>query len=147
MPFSQLYQQLEAQKIFLYVREIGFSEAAAIEYRGRYAIFLDPDCFRSLRNVKAVLAHEIGHCATGCTHRLSSPLDLIGRHEYKANRWAFENCLPFPALQKAVREGFREPWELAEYFDLPEEFIRRAVSYYTGPRALKLSSEADNIIM
>lgn len=135
---SQLYEDLRAQSISLYLREIGFCEAATIEYRGKYAVFLDPVCFSSLRRMKAVLAHEIGHCATGCTHRVSSPLDLIERHEYKANRWAIERCIPYEELREAMRNGVREPWQLAEYFDLPEEFVRRAISYYTGPRALPL---------
>lgn len=134
---SQLYGELDKQQIHLYLRNIGFSQAATIEYRGKYAVFLDPACFSSLRNMKAVLAHEIGHCATGCTHRISSPIDLVERHEYKANRWAIELCLPFETLQQAMQEGFQEPWQLAEYFEMPEEFIRRALAYYTGPRALR----------
>lgn len=141
MELSQLYSDLRAHQISLYLKEIGFSEAATIEYRGKYAVFLDPVCFSSLRKMKTVLAHEIGHCATGCTHRISSPLDLIERHEYKANRWAIERCLPYNALQEAMRKGFREPWQLAEYFDLPEEFVHLAIEYYTGPRALCFRDE------
>ena len=141
---SQLYGDLRERGISLYLREIGFSEAATIEYRGRYAIFLDPICFSGLRRMKAVRAHEIGHCATGCTHRVSSPLDLVERHEYKANRWAIERCLPYESLLEAMREGFREPWQLAEYFDLPEEFVRRALHYYSGPRALSFTEPPEN---
>ena len=141
MQLSDLYSELRSQDISLYVKDIGFSQAATIEYRGKYAVFLDSSCFESLRTMKQVLAHEIGHCATGCTHRVSSPLDLVERHEYKADRWAIERCLPYSALQDAMREGFREPWQLAEYFDLPEEFVHLAIEYYTGPKALCFRDE------
>ena len=136
MQLSDLYSELRSQDISLYVKAIGFSRAATIEYRGKYAVFLDSSCFESLRTMKQVLAHEIGHCATGCTHRVSSPLDLVERHEYKADRWAIERCLPFDELREAMRRGAREPWQLADYFDLPESFIRQAIRYYTGPRSL-----------
>lgn len=140
---SQLYGELRKQDIHLYLKDIGFSQAATIEYQKKYAIFLDPACFSSLRNMKAVLAHEIGHCATGCTHRMSSPIDLVERHEYKAERWAIESCLPFRSLRQAMQEGFQEPWQLAEYFEMPEDFIRRAIAYYTGPRALHFDETQD----
>ena len=74
---SQLYGDLRAQDVSLYIRDLGFSEAACIEYHHKYAVFLDSACFQSLRRMKSILAHEIGHCATGCTHRVSSPLDLV----------------------------------------------------------------------
>lgn len=137
---SQLYGDLRAQDVSLYIRDLGFSEAACIEYHHKYAVFLDSACFQSLRRMKSILAHEIGHCATGCTHRVSSPLDLVERHEYKADRWAIERCLPFDELREAMRRGAREPWQLADYFDLPEPFIRQALRYYTGPRSLSFRS-------
>ena len=45
---SQLYGELRKQDIHLYLRDIGFSQAATIEYQQKYAIFLDPACFSSL---------------------------------------------------------------------------------------------------
>lgn len=78
--------------------------------------------------------HEIGHCATGCTHKVSSQLDLIAKHEYKANRWAIEKYVPFEQLNLAMSNGYTEIWQLSEYFDLSEEFIKKAISYYTISR-------------
>ena len=134
---SQLYGGLRAQDESLYIRDLGCSVAACAEYHHKYAVFLDSACFQSLRRMKSILAHEIGHCATGCTHRVSSPLDLVEKHEYKATRWAIERYLPFAALQEAMAEGFCQPWELAEYFDVSEQLVRQALQYYTGPKALR----------
>lgn len=81
--------------------------------------------------MKATLIHEVGHCATGCTHHLDSSFELIGQHEHKANRWAAERFLPFVKLQKAMGEGYTQPWELAEYFGVSEDAIKWALNYYT----------------
>lgn len=137
---SKMYADLTEQEIPLFLHAIGFTDAAVIELNGHYAVFLDPCCFSSLQKFKAALAHEIGHCATGCTHRISSPLDLVQKHEYKANRWAVERYLPFQNLNRAVLEGYTEPYQLSEYFNVPEEMIRWALWYYTGPRGKTLGN-------
>lgn len=97
----------------------------------RYGIFIDQSKFSTARDMKGALAHEVGHCATGCTHKVSSSLDLVEKHEFKANRWAIEQYLPFEILNDAMKNGYVEPWALAEYFDLPEDFITMAIRYYT----------------
>jgi hypothetical protein len=84
--------------------------------------------------MKEAIAHEAGHCATGCTHKVSSSLDLVAKHEYKADRWAIERYLPFNDINAAVKDGHTETWDLADYFNVSEKFIRKALHYYTGPR-------------
>lgn len=135
---SKLYNDLEQRRIKLFTEDIGFTDAASIEMNGEYGIFLDPSCFRTIKTYKECLAHELGHCATGCTHKVSSPLDLVAKHEYKANRWAIEQYVPFEDLQTAFKQGYSEVWQLAEYFDLPESFIKRAVDYYFIARDKKI---------
>lgn len=100
----------------------------------KYAVFVDPDYFSSIKEMKEAIAHEAGHCATGCTHKISSPLDLVAKHEYKANRWAIERYLPFNDINSAIKAGYTEPWELADYFNVTEKFIRKAIRYYTECR-------------
>lgn len=127
---NNLYEDIRTQQVSLYTYDVGEETSVTIELNNRYAIFLDPFRVRSIPEMKRILAHELGHCATGCTHKVSSPLDLIEKHEYKANRWAIERYIPFEELQTAVRHGYTERWQLAEYFDLPEPFIQKALSYY-----------------
>ena len=119
MELSVLYRDAQTLDARIYPYNIGFAGAATVEVAGRYGIFVDFDRLGSLQEFKAALAHELGHCATGCTHRVSSPYDLVCRHEYKANRWAIQRYLPFEELQNAVSAGYTEPWQLAEYFQLP----------------------------
>ncbi len=117
---------------------IAVAPAATLRLRGQYAVFFDPVLMRRLPQAERneVLAHEQGHCATGALHKLSSPYDLIEKHEQTADRWAFEHYLPFDELRAAMRMGLTEPWEMAEWYDFPEEFIRRALAYYREAKGL-----------
>ena len=133
---AEIYEALRAEDVRLYVYNIGFAPAATIEQDGKYAVFYDPASVLTTAALKECLAHECGHCATGATHRVASPWDLVEKHEYKANRWAIERFLPYAALCKAMEGGLREPWELAEWFDLPQPFLERALAYYRDARGL-----------
>lgn len=78
------------------------------------------------------LSHELGHCMTGSFYNLYSPYDLRSKHEYKANKWAIQKILPFRALLKAAKCGCRERYEFAEYFDVSERFIQKAIDYHAS---------------
>lgn len=135
---KSLYDDITDQAISLIPYDVGAEKSVTIELNNRYAIFIDPFKMRSIAETKRALAHEIGHCATGCTHTVSSPLDLVAKHEYKANRWAIERYVPFEDLQAASKQGYSEKWQLAEYFDLPESFIEKALDYYFVAREMKI---------
>jgi len=76
------------------------------------------------------LGHELGHCATGSFYNIYAPLDCRQRHENRADKWAILNLIPVDDLDEAVAEGCTEVWELAERFQVTEEFVKKAVCYY-----------------
>jgi Zn-dependent peptidase ImmA (M78 family) len=137
--FSDIYKAIKDNDIKLYQYDIGNMKSATIELSGKYAIFADISRIGSIKEAKRALAHEIGHCATGATHKVCSPLDLVGQHEYKANRWAVERFLPFDELQQAMKDGYTELWQLAEYFNISERAIRWALHYYTENRGMSFN--------
>ena len=104
---------------------------ATIRDQGFYAVFLDFSKIRSTRLLRGVCCHELGHIATGALHKVDSPYELVERSEYRANRWAAEQYLPAEEFREAFSLGYTEPWQLAEYFDLPEADIRKALQYWT----------------
>ena len=55
------------------------------------------------------LGHELGHCVTGSFYSILVPVD---------------------ALDAAIAAGCTELWELAERFEVTEDFIKKAVCYY-----------------
>lgn len=87
---------------------------------------------RALRGsrYKAQLAHEIGHCATGAFYNEKTPAFSRGQCERRADKWAFSRLLPLRRLRAALKNGDREPWQLAEIFDLPQFFVEKALFFY-----------------
>lgn len=76
------------------------------------------------------LSHELGHCATGSFYNIYAAIDCRQRHENRADKWAITALIPVDDLDEAVAQGCTEVWELAERFQVTEEFVRKAVCYY-----------------
>lgn len=101
-----------------------------------YAIFLDFSQIQTLRLLRGVCAHELGHAATGALHKVCSPYETWERSEYRANRYMAQHFLKVEDFRKAFTAGYTEPWQLAEYFELPEEDVKKALSYWTERRGV-----------
>ena len=96
----------------------------------RYGIAIDPAKLRSRQELVHKLAHELGHCQTGSFYNRYTDFDSRQRHENRADKWAVQKLIPAEALDDAIAAGCTEIWELAERFDVTEEFARKAVCYH-----------------
>ena len=76
------------------------------------------------------LSHELGHCATGSFYNIYAAIDHRQRHENRANKWAIQRLIPVEKLDDAIAQGCTEVWELADRFQVTEDFIRKAVCFY-----------------
>lgn len=112
---------------------------ATIRDQGMYAVFLDFSKIQSTRLLRGVCCHELGHAATGALHKVGSPYELVERSEYRANRWAAQHYLPAEDFRTAFAAGYTEPWQLAEYFDMPEEDVLAALTYWKDRRGVDFS--------
>ena len=101
-----------------------------------YAVFLDFTQIRSTRLLRGVCCHEMAHVATGALHKVDSPYELAERSEYRANRWTAQHYLSREDFREAFDLGYTEPWQLAEFFDMPERDIRSALTYWTERRGV-----------
>lgn len=98
----------------------------------------DGDCFVALNTYDlktqgeetTILAHDLGHCMTGAFYNRYSNLNNIRQKEYRANKWAVHKLIPFEELQEAFSNGVIERWELAEYFEVTEDFIDTVIQVY-----------------
>lgn len=95
---------------------------------GRCAVGLDPSLSGQAERVR--MAHELGHCFTGGFYGGTVSPWLRAHCEHKADKWAITHLIPRAQLERARREGLREPWQLAERFALPEDFVIQAIAYY-----------------
>ena len=85
---------------------------------------------------KVDLAHELGHCLTGSFYLLSSASIERRRAERKADKWAIKKLVPEDELERAMKQ-FTYFYELADYFGVTEDFIRKAVDYYSQSKWLR----------
>lgn len=76
------------------------------------------------------LSHELGHCVTGSFYNIYAAVDHRQRHENRANKWAIHALIPVEELDDAIAQGCTEVWELADRFQVTEDFIRKAVCLY-----------------
>ncbi len=116
------------------------SPGATIRDQGCYAVFLDFSKIRSTRLLRGVCYHELGHAATGALHKVNSPYELVERSEYRANRWAAEHYLSDADFRAAFADGYTEPWQLAEYFDLPEADVKNALTYWAERKGIDFNT-------
>ena len=126
-----LYQTAEAEDIMVDCFDLNSREALSLMGDdGKCYIAIDPFKLQSESDELIKLAHEMGHCMTGAFYNCYSPLDLRQKHERRAEIWAIKKVLPEEDLYNMFRKGITEPWELAEELQLPESFVRKALSYY-----------------
>lgn len=59
-----------------------------------------------------------------------SDLDVRQKHENRADKWAIKQLIPKDKLDQAVAEGYTDLWQLAEYFEVSEEFMKKAICWY-----------------
>lgn len=126
-----LYQKLNAAGARFYNWNLSGDVAVTLEVNGDYGIFMDFNNISSQAEEAVVVAHEGGHFSTGATHKVCSPYDLIEKHEYKAWKWAVQNFVSENDLDEAVAEGNTDIWSLAEHFNVPVDFMKKVVCWYT----------------
>ncbi len=81
---------------------------------------------------KEIAAHELGHCEYGGTYNRSSPFEVSAKAERRADKWAYHKLVPPGELRAAFKAGIVEAWELAERFEVSDEFMAKVLEYYRG---------------
>ena len=114
---------------------------ATIRDGSDYAVFLDFSQIPTTRLLRGVCCHEMSHVATGALHKVSSPYELVERSEYRANRYMAQRFLTVEAFREAFAAGCRESWQLAEWFDLPQADVEKALRYWTDRQGITFPQE------
>lgn len=78
---------------------------------------------------RCIMAEELGHHFTSAGQCLPKKFYSynervnITRAEYKALKWAANYLMPEHDLLDTLKSGIEEIWELAEHFNVTEEFV------------------------
>lgn len=128
----ELHRMAEQQNIAVDYFPMKKREALSImDADGNCAIAIDPRKLNSVSDERCKLGHELGHCCSGAFYNEYSDFDCRQKQENKADKWFIKKAIPVDALDDGVAAGYTEIWQLAEYFDVSEDLMRKAVCYYT----------------
>ncbi len=139
----ELYQELIENNILLASGRYNFdcgADATIICMAGKYGFFLDIDKIRTVTDENMAVGHEWGHFVTGSTYLVGASDELADWCERKAHRAQINKLMPFDELKQAIISGKTYAFELAEHFDVTEEFVKDAISYYTQEKGYSFSN-------
>lgn len=132
METVDLFQEAQDSNIPVIYLEIPENGSMCIQSESRRC-YIGMDCgvLENEAELRVHLAHEMGHCKTGAFYNRKAALDVRQKHECKADKWAIERMIPEQELDEAVAQGYTDVWSLSEYFCVTEDFVRKAVCWYT----------------
>jgi len=79
-----------------------------------------------------VLAEELGHYYTTVGDILNQEDVSNVKQENKARAWAYGKLVPMEELKHAFDAGYRSTYEIAEYLDIDEGFLKESLDHYTA---------------
>ncbi len=126
---NDLYALAEQLGIVVLSFSLPECESISLESGDNCYIGIDNKQLDSSKEERVHMAHELGHCVTGSFYNEYSPVDNRGKCEAIADRWAVKKLINKDEFQKQIKSGM-EVWELAEYFNVTEDFIRKAYHLY-----------------
>lgn len=87
---------------------------------------------KSSTEYACVMAEELGHYYTSSGNSLDYTTIETQRQEDRALRWALNAILPLEAFIEAYLHGCRNKYEIADFLDITEIFLEKAISHYTS---------------
>ena len=127
---NDLFSTAQAAGVTVEYCGLPLTESISVQDAKGDFVLLDYSLITAGAQERTHLAHELGHCLTGSFYDRTTGMDVRQRHENRADKWAIEHLVPQDALEKAVRHGYREVWELADLFDVGQDLMQKAVCWY-----------------
>ena len=78
----------------------------------------------------SVVAEELGHYKTTSGDILDQTIIGNIKQELSARKWAYEKVIPLSELMLAFKQNIVEVYDLAEHFEVTEEFMRECLKHY-----------------
>lgn len=88
-----------------------------------------------------VLAEELGHHYTTSGDILNQLTVSDSKQELRARHWAYEKLITFDGLIECFVNGIFLKNEIADYFNVTEEFLSEALNYYKQKFGLIISKD------
>ena len=124
---TALYQDLERAGIT--VSELPLSGCSCLSLERGRLVGIDRTRLPTEAQQRTALIHEEGHFDSGAFYSPFSPYQLRAQAEDRANRSAFRKRVPLDELRRQLARGL-SVWELADYFNVTDEFIWQCYLFY-----------------
>ena len=131
MRLPELYACAQNNQIPVLTYSLPHCGSLSVQTEGGCYIGMDASVRQTAARERTHLSHELGHCLTGSFYNVHTPFDLRRRQENRADKWAIHALVPADELDEAIATGHCTLWELAEHFDVTEEFMEKAVCLHT----------------
>lgn len=106
------------------------AKSLSVELDDKVYINIDEFKFETETEERVCLAHELGHCISGTLYTINHSNLYKGSPEYKADYLAGQSVMPIDELRDCILKGIIEYYELVEYVDITEEFVKRILYIY-----------------
>lgn len=131
METKKLYKLAESGGIRVDFCSLPHTRAFCINLSGKKFIAVDKSVAAESSEERVILAHELGHLKTDALYSPDAPEIYRKRFERKADGWAINRLIPLSSLRSAIKNGNESVSALADYFSVTEEFMQKAIKYYT----------------
>lgn len=131
MELNELYNLAEQNGIKVMDFCLPENKAVTLSTGDGCYVGVDPEVFGRECEEKVVLAHEMGHIATGGLYEVGTDKTSRKKQEARAEKWAIDRLVPRDALKEAIKNGCSDIEGLAEHFSVPEEFMAQVLAYYS----------------
>lgn len=125
--FEKLLQEATDNNVKVYDFDLGGDGFDGLYIDGNVAL---SNKIETTARKACVLAEELGHYHTTVGNILDQDDTNNRKQERTARKWAYEKLVPIENIQFAFADGHTEIWDMAEYLDLDEEFLREALIHY-----------------
>ena len=132
---NDLYAFAEQLGIVVLSFPLADCKSISLESDDNYYVGIDNVQLASSSEERVHLAHELGHCVTGAFYNEFSPINKRSKCEETADRWAIKKLINKDELLKQLKSGM-EVWDLAEYFNVTEDYIKKAYHLYFEMRIM-----------
>lgn len=126
---DDLYEYAESKNITVDFRSIPKNKSFSVRMDFGDFIVIDEKAMENSAEERTLAAHELGHCETGAFYVLDAPLSFRSKAEEQATRWAVKKLINKQEMKSLLKQGY-EKWDLAEYFNVTEDFIEKAYRLY-----------------
>lgn len=114
--------------------DLDISEQKMKKHEGLYGdntIWINSDIQTTVRKA-AILAEELGHYEKTVGDITDQTRIDNQQQELKARKWAEQKLVPAEKIIDAIMHGYREPYEIADYLNVDEEFLRECLERYSN---------------